>query len=151
MLESVQVPERAELVERMRESATRARLLRATTGPVAPAGWPPHIIIGHLVYVEQNVWQVRLREMAVADLPTWQWWEPTGVDWQGLYGHRTWQEMVDEFIAVRAETADYLEGLDEAGWDRRARHEVFGEITVAAMCEEILTHDHEHLRQVAGG
>ena len=145
------MPERAELVERLQQSAERARLLRATTGPVAPDGWPPHIIVGHLVYVEQHVWQVRLREMASVDLPVWEWWEPSGVDWAGLYGHRTWDEMVEEFVTVRSGTTAYLRGLDAAGWSRKGRHDVFGEITVAALCEEILTHDHEHLRQIAGG
>ena len=145
------MPERAELVERLQQSAERSRLLRATTGPVAPAGWPPTIILGHLVYVEERVWQIRLREMSSFDLPVWEWWEPSGVDWQGLYGTRTWVEMVDEFVAIRSATTEYLSSLDGAGWDRRGRHDVFGEITVAALCEEILTHDHEHLRQVAGG
>jgi hypothetical protein len=140
----------AELVQRLGETPARVRALVPSPAPADHDGWPPQVILGHITYVEQHVWLPRLREMAAVDVPRWEWWEPAGVDWDGLYGSRGWVEVVDEFAAARAATVAYLAALPEPGWSRRAHHTVFGDIAVAGLCEEILTHDSEHLAQLRG-
>jgi len=106
------------------------------------------VVLGHLAYVDQNVWLPRLHEMADRDVPAWEWWEPDGVDWSGLYGGRTYDDVADEFELARNATLAYLGGLSDIGWARRARHTVFGELAVAGLCEEILAHDMNHLEQL---
>ncbi len=140
----------AELVQRLEETTSLVRGLQPSLDPVDHEGWPRQVILGHIAYVDQHVWLPRLHEMAVVELPSWDWWEPAGVDWQGLYGEKAWADVVKEFAAARAETVAYLRDLPEHGWARRAHHAVFGELAVAGLCEEILTHDFDHLAQLRG-
>ena len=140
----------AELVQRLGETAALVRGLSPSPDPADHEGWSPQVILGHIAYVEEHVWLPRLRQMASVDVPLWQWWEPAGVDWLGIYGDASWPEVVEEFAAARKATCAYLAALPELGWARRARHAVFGELAVAGLCEEILTHDHDHLAQLRG-
>jgi hypothetical protein len=144
------VVDHAELMQRLEETPVRVRALQPSLDPGDHEGWPPQVILGHVSYVDQHVWLPRLREMAVVELPQWEWWEPSGVDWLGIYGAKAWDEVVDEFAAARAATVAYLRALPEQGWARRGQHTVFGEIAVAGLCEEILTHDNDHLCQLRG-
>jgi hypothetical protein len=144
------VVDHAELVQRLGETPALVRAMHVSLDPAEHDGWPPQVILGHISYVDQHVWLPRLHEMASVDLPRWEWWEPSGVDWQGIYGSLAWSAVVEEFAASRAATVTYLTGLPEAGWSRRAVHTVFGEIAVAGLCEEILTHDNDHLAQLRG-
>ncbi len=140
----------AELVQRLGQTPALVRALTPAPDPDEHEGWPPQVILGHLAYVDEHVWLPRLHEMATVELPSWQWWEPSGVDWLSIYGPKSWGAAVAEFAAARAATCAYLSALPEAGWSRRARHAVFGEVAVAGLCEEILTHDHDHLAQLRG-
>ena len=140
----------AELVQRMGETPTRVRALHPSPDPADHEGWPAQVILGHITYVEQHVWLPRLHEMATVDRPRWDWWEPAGIDWLGLYGARSWPAVVDEFAGARAATVAYLTELPEAGWSRHAHHTVFGDLAVAGLCEEILAHDNDHLAQLRG-
>ena len=140
----------AELVQRLGETPALVGALTPSPDAGEHDGWPPQVILGHIAYVDEHVWLPRLHEMAQVDVPVWQWWEPAGVDWLGIYGPRSWLAVVEEFSAARAATCAYLQALPEQGWARRARHAVFGELAVAGLCEEILTHDHDHLAQLRG-
>lgn len=140
----------AELVQRLEETPALVRALAPSLDPGEHQGWPPQVILGHIAYVDEHVWLPRLHEMAEVDVPSWQWWEPAGVDWLGIYGPRSWLAVVQEFADARSATCSYLRALPEQGWARRARHAVFGELAVAGLCEEILTHDHDHLAQLRG-
>jgi hypothetical protein len=144
------VVDRGELLDRMAATPAQARALamRRTTATDAGQGWSPEIVLGHLAYVDANVWLPRLREMAERDVPEWEWWEPDGVDWSGLYGNRDRDDVADELDVARHATLTYLAQLPGAGWGRRARHTVFGEIAVAGLCEQLLAHDDEHLAQL---
>src|SRR5580765_2705600 len=137
----------AELLQRMGETPG---LARKAGDRVVTEGWTPTVVVGHLAYVDRVVWLPRLHEMAVRELPVWEWWEPDGVDWWGLYGGRPYDEVVDEFELARNDVVSYLAGLPADGWSRRARHATFGELAVAGLCEEVLAHDHEHLAQLRG-
>jgi hypothetical protein len=141
------VVDHAELLQRMGESPVLARTCTRTE---AIRGWPPQVLLGHLAYVEHAVWLPRLKAMDADHPPTWDWWEPQGVDWSGLYGGRTYADVADEFELARNETVAYLGALPDEDWARRARHAVFGELAVAGLCEEILAHDHEHLADLVG-
>lgn len=126
----------------------RELALGRTTATDGGQGWPASVVVGHLAYVDQHVWLPRLHEMADRDVPVWEWWEPDGVDWVGLYGGGSPVDVADELEMARNETLSYLAGLPDAGWGRRARHSVFGELAVAGLCEEVLAHDHIHLGQL---
>ena len=140
----------AELINRLAAGPDRARKAAlAAAGKVTPPGeWPPNLVIGHLAYVEGDVWRTRFKQMAVEENPFWQYWEPDGINWQGLYGARPLDELLEEFDAARQETVAYLRSLPAEGWQRHGTHSKWGQVDVAYLCGQILDHDAAHLCQI---
>jgi hypothetical protein len=141
----------ADLLAALSAVPERAAALRPDDRPltVPPGEWPPHVVIGHLAHVEAQVWQPRLHQMAVEDVPRWPWTEPQDLAWLQRCVPRSWDDVLAEFTAARTATVDYLRALPPEGWQRRGLHAVFGELDVAGLCREILVHDEEHLKQAA--
>ena len=52
-----------------------------------------------------------------------------------------------EFIAVRTRLVARLQGLDEADWQRTARHAIFGPTTLQELVGFTTTHDRTHIQQ----
>ena len=53
------------------------------------------------------------------------------------------------FMAQRAELVAALRGLDDAGWARRGLHEEAGPITIEGLLAHIVSHDIQHIGQMA--
>lgn len=127
----------AAVAERL-ASAAHAAARRPT-----PAGeWTPSEVVRHLIAVESEVWQQRLRQVAAEDDPHWPWTEPDR--WLGEPG-ATLDELLARFAAGRAETVAHVDALDDAGWARTGTHATFGVLDVAGLLEKALDHDEEHL------
>jgi hypothetical protein len=120
----------------------------AATGPVAAGEWTPEQVVRHLVAVEIDVHQARLRDLATVAEPRWSWTEPG--PWMGepdldLDG------VLRRFADVRGETLAIVGVLDEAGWARSGRHDTFGALDVAGVLRNAVDHDEEHLRGLGAG
>jgi hypothetical protein len=116
---------------------------RAAMGRAVPAGeWSAEEVVRHLIAVERDVHQARLRDVATTDGPRWSWAEPG--PWGGEPGLRL-DGVLDRFTAVRAETLATLRALDEAGWARAGHHATFGVLDVAGLVRNAADHDEEHL------
>ena len=120
----------------------------AATGPVAAGEWTPEQVVRHLVAVETDVHQARLRDLATVAEPRWSWTEPG--PWMGepdldLDG------VLRRFADVRGETLAIVGVLDEAGWARSGRHDTFGALDVAGVLRNAVDHDEEHLRGLGAG
>jgi hypothetical protein len=116
------------------------------TAAPAPAGeWTPREVLLHLLAVEDEVWHVRLRQLATELEPHWPWFEP------GLasFSADSWDEVLDAFRASRGETVAQLDGLDDAGWAKTGVHERYGRLDVAALMQHALDHDEEHIASFA--
>ncbi len=125
-------------------------VVRTSIGALArPGEWPLAVVVGHLLYVEQQLWQPRLAAMLTGAVPRWQRWEPDGIDWAGQYGAADPGELAARFGDARDATIERLSGLDEDGWQQRARHATFGDLDVADLMGQALRHDAEHVRQAA--
>jgi DinB superfamily len=126
----------------------------ATTSPMAPdhasepGEWSAHEVVLHLAAVEEEVWHRRLDALASASFPRWAWVEP-GL-WSGP-GDESFASALVVYEARRAATLARLDALDDAGWRRTGRHDVYGVLDVAAMLRILLAHDEEHLAQVGRG
>ena len=87
-----------------------ASAARAAVGrPVADGEWTPELVVRHLIAVEADVHQARLRDLATTDRPEWSWTEPgpwTGESELGLDG------VLERFAAARDETLATLRSLD---------------------------------------
>jgi hypothetical protein len=124
-------------------SAARA----AATGPVAPGEWTPEQVVRHLVAVESDVHQARLRDLATVAEPRWTWTEPG--PWSGepdldLDG------VLRRLAERRGETLAVVGALDETGWARTGQHATFGTLDVAGVLRNAVDHDEEHLRGLGG-
>lgn len=120
------------------------RLASAARGaPPAPAGeWSPSDIIRHLIAVEEEVWHVRIGQVATEDHPHWAWAEPDR--WQGEPG-ASLERLLEIHREARSRTVALLAALDDTGWARTGTHETFGELDVAGLLQIAIDHDEEHL------
>jgi hypothetical protein len=108
----------------------------------APAGeWTPREVLLHLLAVEDEVWQARLRQLATEPEPHWPWFEPGFAS----ISADAWQAVLDAFRASRAETVAQLDALDDAGWAKTGVHERYGRLDVAGLMQRALDHDEEHI------
>ena len=104
-------------------------------------------VVRHLVAVEWDVHQGRLRDVATKSGAAWDWTEPgpwTGEPSLDLDGVLEW------LGAARDETLAMLGALDEAGWARTGRHTTFGVLDVAGLVRNAVDHDSEHLAGLVG-
>lgn len=126
------------------ESAARSAAARPR-----PAGeWSVEQVVRHLIAVEREVHQARLRDLATIDDPRWSWAEPG--PWIGR------PELgLDEILALfredRDSTVRTLRGLDDAGWARTGTHATFGVLDVAALMRIAADHDQDHLAGLREG
>lgn len=124
-------------------AAARAAAVR----PVAPGEWTIEQVVRHLVAVETDVHQARLRDLATFAEPRWTWTEPgpwsgePDVDLDGV---------LRRFADRRAETLAMVDALDDAGWARSGHHATFGALDVAGVLRNAVDHDEEHLRALGG-
>jgi DinB superfamily len=112
------------------------------SAPPTPAGeWTPSEVLRHLLAVEDEVWQPRLRQLATEPEPHWPWYEP------GLaaFDPNSWESVLEAFAAARRKTAAQLDALDDAGWAKAGIHATYGRLDVAGLMRRALDHDEEHL------
>jgi hypothetical protein len=131
---------------RARLAALPSRLAAAARGapqePPAPGEWSPAEIVRHLIAVEEQVWQRRLRQLETEGHPRWQWVEPG--QWLGASG-----ASLDDVLAKQAKARDatlaILDALGPDGWSRTGTHDTFGVLDVAGLMEKAADHDDEHV------
>jgi len=120
-----------------------AAAARTADGRPKPEGeWTPEQVVRHLIAVDLEVHQRRMRDLATTDDPSWSWQEPG--PWPdepdlGLDG------VLDRFAAVRGETVAMFRALDDAGWARTGRHVTFGQLDADGLLGLAVDHDEEHL------
>ena len=127
------------------ESVARAAR-SANLRPSAPGEWSSSDIVRHLIAVDQEVWEPRLRQVATEDNPAWPWVEPDR--WTGAPG-ASLDELLDEFARRRSSMVVGLDELDERGWARAGTHATYGRLDVGGLIERAADHDDEHLASLA--
>ncbi len=120
-------------------AAARAAAVR----PVAPGAWTTEQVVRHLVAVETDVHQARLRDLATIAEPRWTWTEPG--PWSGE-PDMDLEGVLRRFADLRAETLVMIGALDDAGWARSGHHATFGALDVAGVLRNAVDHDEGHLR-----
>jgi DinB superfamily len=138
------VIERAAAVPERLADAARA----APPEPPAPGEWPPTDVLRHLIAVEEEVWNVRLRQLIAEDEPHWAWAEPDR--WQGA-PDASLDELLVAFAERRATTIALLTELDDEGWAKTGVHATFGRLDAAGLMQKALDHDDEHIASFAVG
>ena len=125
----------------------REAALAAEERPVQPGEWTPIEVIRHLIAVEDEVHQHRLRQVAADDVPHWQWTEPglaTGFDSARIV------DVLDAFEGARASTVGTIRALSDEGWSRYGTHATYGRLDVEGLIRLASDHDAEHLEALRG-
>jgi hypothetical protein len=117
----------------------------ASAGAVVVGEWTPEQVVRHLIAVERDVHQGRLRDLETAAEPHWTWAEPG--PWPGEPDLDI-EGVAARFGEERASTVRALRALDEDGWARAGRHTTFGRLDVAALVRLAVDHDDEHFRSL---
>lgn len=115
---------------------------RAAGRSAADGEWSSQEVVRHLIAVERDVHQARLRDLPMTSEPRWSWAEPgpwPGEPELGLDG------VLRRFAAARDETVAILRSLDDTGWARTGHHSTFGLLDVAGLAETAADHDRDHL------
>ncbi len=124
-----------------------AAAARAVAHRAVPAAeWSPEQVVRHLIAVEREVHQARIRDLATVTDPQWEWAEPG--PWEGapeldLHG------VITLFAEARAATLATLRALDDAGWARSGTHTTFGTLDADGLARNAVDHDEEHLGGLA--
>jgi FMN phosphatase YigB (HAD superfamily) len=110
--------------------------------------WSITEIIAHLRDVDREVNLPRLLRVVTEENPFL-----VGVNsdpWavERGYAKQNGQDALRDFSAARAEILSLLGSLSEAGWQRSARHAIFGPSLLSDLVEIIFTHDRNHLQQI---
>ena len=114
----------------------------AASRPVEDGEWTPEQVVRHLVAVERQVHQGRLRDLDAEAEARWSWTEPG--PWTGEPGLDL-EGVLARFAVARETTLATLAGLDDAGWERAGTHETFGRLDVDGLVKNAIDHDAEHL------
>jgi len=133
------------------------RMIQSAKDAQTQAGeWTPSIILGHVSQVDEQVWMPRIRQMVEAhskasDAPVFAWWEPDPVATAEVFKDVTLDEAAAHAMSVRTHLLSLVNDLTSGDWKATAKHDQFGEIDVAGLLFQVLTHDEEHRATLVGG
>ncbi|MGB7219953.1 MAG: DinB family protein [Vicinamibacterales bacterium] len=112
----------------------------------APDKWSAREIVHHLADSEMTA-AIRLRRLLAEDRP-----QIVGYDQdeyaRRLHYDRPIQASLDALNAARRSTADILDRMTEAEWQREGTHSEIGRYTVEHWLETYAAHAHAHASQI---
>ena len=114
-----------------------------------PNKWSIGEILAHLRDVEREVFQPRLRRSLHEERPTFELWDQNHAAADRDYNAQSGRAALEEFKALRAETASDLARVPLDMWDRVGVHPERGEATVEQqVVRQIKNHDLSHMIQI---
>ena len=114
-----------------------------------PNKWSIGEILAHLRDVEREVFQARLRRTLNEDNPVFELWDQERAASERDYLGQSGRAAVEEFRALRTETADTLARVPIGEWQRVGVHPERGPATVEELVtRQIKNHDLTHMIQI---
>ncbi len=111
----------------------------------AEGGWSQLECLIHMQVVERHIFLPRLRRMANEDHPFLPLVDETALMQAEQQRNRSRAEVLQDFLADRAEE---IAALEKADWSRSGAHETRGPITLGWQADYALGHTYEHLSQM---
>ncbi len=130
------------------ETMTRSLSLKQWTTRVAEDEWALNEIVCHLRDVDREVHMPRFQKMCDEENPFL-----PGVDSDAWIQERNYREQdgraaLNDLMTARTGLILLLESLSSQGWQRSARHAIFGPTTLRELADFVSTHDRSHLNQI---
>lgn len=123
--------------------------------PEALASWRPadgewcvKETLGHIIESERRGFAGRIREILAADNPRLRGWDQVQVARERRDHDRPLKAVLDEFLAQRTASAEFVAALTAADLERGGEHEHVGYLRVRDLLHEWVHHDRNHLRQI---
>jgi hypothetical protein len=137
-------------------SAELAALGRGAAGwRPAPGEWSANECVGHLIEAERRGFAGRIRTILNAAQgdqpflpPDLESWDPPAVAEARRDHLREPAELVDEFVALRADGIALVRSLSSSYLDRSGNHPQVGPLRVDELLGEWVHHDRNHVRQL---
>jgi hypothetical protein len=126
-------------------SAHPARLL---AWHPAAGEWCAKEVLGHLIETERRGFAGRVRQILGSDRPRLVAWDQAAVARDRGDCARPLGPLLDEFLALRRESASLVEGLRAGDLARGGEHPAVGWLSVADLLQEWVHHDRNHVRQI---
>ena len=141
----------ASLLDSMRSAV--AAELRALSDDVlawhpAPGEWCVKECIGHMLEAERRGFNGRIRRILAENEPQLPGWDQVEVERERNDCGRMLDQLLDEFLTLRADSVALVSGLADADLARGGTHEKVGYMTVANLIHEWVYHDRNHFRQL---
>jgi uncharacterized damage-inducible protein DinB len=115
----------------------------------AAGAWSLNEVMAHLLHVETEVFQPRLRRIQAEDHPRLPPFSPDAWAAERDRSVEPFDETLKAFEWARAATLDVLRGLPADAHERVGLSAFFGPVTLAQYATHIADHDIEHLAQMA--
>ena len=112
----------------------------------SPGAWSPREIVHHLADSEMTS-AIRLRRLIAEDAPLIMGYDQAHYA-QTLFYDRPIEESLAAFRAARATTAEILDRLSEAQWQRTGTHSDTGPYDVESWLRIYAVHAHGHADQI---
>ncbi|MCB0714123.1 MAG: DinB family protein [Ignavibacteriae bacterium] len=114
-----------------------------------PEAWSILDVVNHLADEERVDFRVRLDLTLHQPEKDWPGIDPEGAVKNDLYQNRSLQEALDDFVAERERSLQWLETLNKPDWSSTHTHPLFGSMQAGTLMASWVGHDLLHLRQIA--
>ncbi len=114
----------------------------------APDEWSPNECLGHLIEAERRGFAGRISTILAEDRPVLSGWDQPAVATARRDHERDPQELLAEFLPLRASSVDLVRSLRAEDLDRIGIHPQVGELAVADLLGEWVHHDRNHIKQI---
>jgi hypothetical protein len=121
---------------------------RQVSRPSGDEGWTAGEVVAHLRDCEEFR-LARCRRMRDETEPFLEAFDQEALARERDYRSVELEQALEAFGTLRARVVDLLAALDEAGWQRAAKHEELGRITIESHIHHAMSHDLVHLRQIS--
>lgn len=113
----------------------------------SPEKWSILEVINHLYDEERDDFRKRLDLLLHHPGTRWPDIDPPGWATERSYNERNLAESLNNFLAARAESLEWLGQIAPPDWDRSYSHP-YGPITAGDLMVSWLAHDYLHIRQI---
>jgi hypothetical protein len=145
----------ADLIAALAASAARLRAVGAGVSEAqrrhrpAAGEWCLNEVMAHLLHVETELFQPRLRRILDEEQPRFPAFDPEPWARERDHSADPFDESLQAFEWARATTLTFVRGLPDGARERLGVSAFFGPLTLAEYATHIADHDIEHLAQMA--